>query len=69
MLGDFSQRCSRIAAVGSTAIGKGVTAAIANTASLKELEVQTVGGGITMYSPDGTAYKLTVANGGTLVIT
>lgn len=56
-------------AVGSTAIGKGVTAAIANTASLKELEVQTVGGGITMYSPDGTAYKLTVANGGTLVIT
>ena len=55
-------------AVGSTAIGKGVTAAIANTASLKELEVQTVGGGIIMYSPNGTAFKLTVTDAGALLI-
>ena len=53
----------------AVALGQGITAGITGSVSVKELETQTVGGGITMYSPDGTAYKLTVANGGTLVIT
>lgn len=56
-------------AVGAVALGADVTAAIANTVSVKELETQTVGGGITMYSPNGTGYKLTVDDAGVLVIT
>ena len=54
---------------GAVALGTGITAARANTVSIKELELQTVGGGIFMKSPDGTVYKLTVANGGTLTVT
>jgi len=56
-------------AVGAVSLGREIVANIVDTVSVRELETQTVGGGITMYSPDGTAYKLTVANGGTLVIT
>ena len=46
-----------------------VTAAKANTVSVEELETQTAGGGITMKSPNGTEYKLTVSDAGALVIT
>ena len=56
-------------ATASVAIGQGVTASRANVATIKELELQTIGGGIFMKSPDGTVYKLTVANGGTLTVT
>lgn len=56
-------------AVGSVAIGTLVTAAIADTVSVKELETQTVGGGIIMYSPNGTGYKLTVSDAGALTVT
>lgn len=56
-------------AEGAVALGQFVTASRANTATVKELELQTVGGGIFMKSPDGTVYKLTVANGGTLSVT
>ena len=52
----------------SVALGYGVTAAIANTVSIKELECQTVGGGIILYSPNGTAYKITVSDAGALVV-
>ena len=58
-----------ITATGGIALGASVTAGRANTLSTKELELQTVGGGVVMYSPDGTGYKLTVANGGTAVFT
>ena len=54
---------------GAFAIGNGVNAQKANTVSIQELEVQTVGGGIIMYSPNGTEYKLTVSDAGALVIT
>ena len=54
---------------GSVAIGDSVTASKAQTVAVVELETKLIGGGITMISPDGTEYKLTVANGGTLVIT
>lgn len=54
--------------VGAFAIGNGVNAQKANTVSIQELEVQTIGGGIIMYSLDGTEYKLTVSNAGELVI-
>lgn len=60
---------STATAVGAVSLGRQIVANIVDTVSVRELETQTVGGGITMYSPDGTAYKLTVANGGTLVIT
>ena len=60
---------STASAAGATALGAGVTAAIADTASVKELEVQTVGGGIIMYSPNGTGYKLTVSDAGAPVFT
>lgn len=54
---------------GAFAIGNGITANKDNTVSVKELEVQTVGGGIIMYSPNGTEYKLTVNDAGDLVVT
>lgn len=56
-------------AAGGVALGAGVTAAIADTVSVKELETQTVGGGIIMYSPNGTGYKLTVSDAGAPVFT
>ena len=55
-------------ASGAFAIGNQVNAQKANTVSIQELEVQTVGGGIIMYSPNGTEYKLTVSDAGALVI-
>lgn len=45
-----------------------VTATRADFVTMKELELKTVGGGIIMPSPDGTLYKVTVANGGTLTV-
>ena len=62
-------RSSNANSSGSIALGLNVTAGKADTVSVTELETQLAGGGITMVSPDGTEYKLTVANGGTLVIT
>ena len=55
--------------VDAVAIGRGVAAGIAGTVSIKELETQTVGGGVTMYSPNGTGYKVTVTDGGLLTVT
>ena len=51
------------------AFGQGVIAGITGSVSVKELETQTVGGGITMYSPNGTGYKLTVSDAGAPVFT
>jgi hypothetical protein len=34
-----------------------------------DIELSDVAGGITMISPDGTRYRITVANGGTLTVT
>ena len=53
----------------AVALGAGVTATKASTVSVKELETVVAGGGITMYSPNGTEYKLTVSDAGALVIT
>lgn len=53
----------------AVALGADVTASIADTVSVKELETQTVGGGIIMYSPNGTGYKLTVSDAGAPVFT
>jgi hypothetical protein len=50
------------------ALGKSVVANRIDTATVTKLEIQEVGAGIIMYSPDGTAYQLTVANGGTLSV-
>ena len=67
--GAFGQNCSVGAGVsGNFAIGFQVTAAKANTVTVKELETQLNGGGITMHSPNGTEYKLTVSDAGVLVI-
>lgn len=52
----------------STAVGYNVTATRADFVTVNELELKTVGGGIIMPSPDGTLYKVTVANGGTLTV-
>jgi hypothetical protein len=52
----------------AAAIGAGVVAAKACTVTVKELETCVAGGGITMKSPDTTEYKLTVANGGELLV-
>lgn len=51
------------------AMGYNVTAAKAQTLAVNELETKLVGGGITMVSPNGTEYKLTVSDAGALVIT
>jgi hypothetical protein len=39
-----------------------------NTVMVPKLETSTIGEGIIMASPDGTRYKVTVANGGTLEV-
>jgi len=54
---------------GAVALGYNVTASKANTVSVKELETTVVGGGIIMYSPNGTGYKLTVSDAGAPVFT
>ena len=54
---------------GAVALGSNVTASKANTVSVKELETTVVGGGIIMYSPNGTGYKLTVSDAGAPVFT
>lgn len=54
---------------GSVALGLGVTAAKANTTTVNKLEVKAVGGSITMYSPDGTEWLLTVTDAGVLSVT
>ena len=51
------------------AIGYNVTAAKAQTLSVNNLETLINGGGITMHSPNGTEYVLTVSDAGALVIT
>lgn len=60
---------STASASGSVALGNLVTAAKTNTVTVKELETCVAGGGITMKSPNGTEYKLTVSDAGALVIT
>jgi len=62
-------RSTSATAVGAVALGTGVTAAKAATVSVTELETQLAGGGITMKSPNGTEFKLTVSDAGALVIT
>ena len=53
----------------AVAIGRDVVAAKAATVAVNELETKLAGGGITMVSPNGTEYKLTVSDAGALVIT
>ena len=53
----------------SVAIGYQVTATKANTVTVNELALATVAGGITMISPNGTEFKLTVSDAGALIIT
>ena len=60
---------STASANGSVALGLSVTAAKVNTVAVTELETKLAGGGITMVSPNGTEYKLTVSDAGALVIT
>lgn len=59
---------STATAVGAVSLGRQIVANIVDTVSVREIEVQTVGGGITMYSPNGTAFKLTVTDAGALLI-
>ena len=56
-------------AAGAVALGNAVVANKDATVSVTELEVQLNGGGISMFSPNGTEYKLTVSDAGALVIT
>ena len=53
----------------AVALGASVVANRANTTSVTELETQAVGGGVVMYSPNGTGYKLTVSDAGAAVFT
>jgi len=68
-------RYARSSAVGAYALGNGVPGGAqfianrVNTVSVHKLAIEDISGGIIMKSPDGTEYTLTVANGGTLVIT
>jgi len=64
VIGDSS--CATVS--DAVALGRSVTASKAGTVTVKELELQTVGGGITLYSPNGTEYKLTVNDSGDLVV-
>lgn len=53
----------------AVALGASVIANRADTTSVTELEVQSTGGGIVLYSPNGTGYKLTVSDAGAAVFT
>ena len=53
----------------AVALGSDVIANRANTTSVTELEVQSNGGGVVLYSPNGTGYKVTVTDGGLLQTT
>ena len=61
-------RDSSATAARAVAIGRDVVAAKASTVAVTELETKLAGGGITMVSPNGTEYKLTVSDAGALVI-
>ena len=56
-------------AIGAIALGADITANRVNTLSTNQLELQEVGGGITMYSPNGSEWLLTVTDTGDLLIT
>ena len=60
---------TRSTADNAVALGASVIANRANTTSVTELETQAVGGGVVMYSPNGTGYKLTVSDVGDAVFT
>ena len=49
--------------------GQGITSLAADTVYVPNLEIPTVSGTIIMTSADGTRYKVTMQNGGTLAIT
>ena len=64
----FGRNASTLAD-GAVALGAAVQATRANTVSVNALEVKNNTDGIILYSPDNTAYRVTVANGGTLSVT
>jgi len=49
--------------------GVNITGSTADTVYVPKIELAEVNGGIIMKSPNGTRYKLTIANGGTISIT
>jgi hypothetical protein len=59
---------TNVTADGATALGNGVTAALVDTVSVKELETQTPNGGITLKSTDLTTAKLTLTDDNVLAI-
>ena len=60
---------TRSGAAGAVALGRNITASKEDTVSVNELETQLNGGGITMFSPNGTEYKVTVTDAGALLVT
>lgn len=64
----FGRNASTLAD-GAVALGAGVQATRANTVSVNELEVKSNNGGVVLYSPNGTGYKLTVSDAGAAVFT
>lgn len=59
---------ARGTAEAAVALGRGVEANRANTTSVNLLEVQEAGGSIIMYSPNGTAWNITVDDAGNLIV-
>lgn len=55
-------------AAGAVALGNTIQASIADTVSLNALEVQSNTGGIILYSPNGTQYRVTVTDAGALLV-
>jgi hypothetical protein len=49
--------------------GQGITGSTDDTVYMPKVELTEVGEGVIMKSPDGTRYKLTISNGGTISIT
>jgi hypothetical protein len=48
--------------------GQNITGSTSDTVYMPKVELVETGEGIIMKSPDGTRYKLTIANGGTVTI-
>jgi len=55
--------------IGADVTGAGTNTATIGNASITALHVGGNNAGIVLKSPNGTAYKLTIANGGNVVVT
>jgi hypothetical protein len=69
ILGTYANRANQLALAVNGNVGIGTTAPSSKLqVSAGDVEVDTIAKGVILKSPDGTRYRVTVANGGTLSV-